>query len=67
MGALVVNNNIMAINTNRHLKINSRGLGTNLERLSSGLRINRGADDPSGLQVSEGIRAEIGGLYDRNP
>ena len=62
MGALVVNNNIMAINTNRHLKINSRGLGTNLERLSSGLRINRGADDPSGLQVSEGFRAEIGGL-----
>jgi flagellin len=62
MGALVVNNNIMAINTNRHLKINSGGLGTNLERLSSGLRINRGADDPSGLQISEGFRAEIGGL-----
>ena len=62
MGALVINNNIMAINTNRHLKINSGGLGTNLERLSSGLRINRGADDPSGLQISEGFRAEIGGL-----
>ncbi len=62
MSALVVNHNIMAINTGRHLKINNRGLGTNLERLSSGLRINRGADDPSGLQVSEGFRAEIGGL-----
>lgn len=62
MSALVVNNNIMAINTNRQLKINNGGLGTNLERLSSGLRINRGADDPSGLQVSEGFRAEIGGL-----
>ncbi|MBK36242.1 MAG: flagellin [Gemmatimonadetes bacterium] len=62
MGALVVNNNIMAINTGRLLKINNRGLGTNLERLSSGLRINRAADDPSGLEVSEGFRTEISGL-----
>ncbi len=62
MSALIVNHNIMAMNSQRHLGINSRGLGTNLERLSSGLRINRGADDPSGLTVSEGFRAQIGGL-----
>ena len=62
MSALVVNHNILAINTQRHLGNNSRGLATRLERLSSGLRINRGADDPSGLSVSEGFRAEIGGL-----
>ena len=62
MAGLMVNHNIMAINTNRHLGNTSRRLATNLERLSSGLRINRGADDPSGLQVSEGLRAEIRGL-----
>ena len=62
MSTVVVNHNIMAINTQRHLGINSEGLATNIERLSSGLRINRGADDPSGLSVSEGMRAEIRGL-----
>ncbi len=62
MSTLIVNHNIMAMNTRRHLGNNNRMLSTNLERLSSGLRINRGADDPSGLSVSEGFRAEIGGL-----
>ncbi|MDP6776097.1 MAG: flagellin, partial [Candidatus Latescibacteria bacterium] len=62
MSALIVNHNIMAINTRRHMGLNGRDLSTSLERLSSGLRINRGADDPSGLSVSEGFRAEIGGL-----
>ena len=62
MGALVVNHNLLAINTRRHLGINNGGLATRLERLSSGLRINRSADDPSGLSVSEGFRAAIGGL-----
>ena len=62
MAGLMVNHNIMAINTNRHLGNTSRRLATNLERLSSGLRINRGADDPSGLQVSEGLRAQIRSL-----
>ena len=62
MSALIVNHNIMAMNSQRHLGINNRSLGTSLERLSSGLRINRGADDPSGLSVSEGFRAQIGGL-----
>jgi flagellin len=62
MSTLVVNHNIMAMNTQRHLGINNRSLGTSLERLSSGLRINRAADDASGLSVSEGFRAQIGGL-----
>ena len=62
MPGLMVNHNIMAMNTDRHLGNTSRILATDLERLSSGLRINRGADDPSGLQVSEGFRAEIRSL-----
>ncbi len=62
MPGLMVNHNIMAINTDRHLGNTSSRLATNLERLSSGLRINRAADDPSGLQVSEGLRAEIRSL-----
>ena len=59
---MVVNHNIMAMNTRRHLSMNSKGLATRLERLSSGLRINKAADDASGLSVSEGFRAEIGGV-----
>lgn len=59
---LRVNNNIIALNTRRQLLINNRELGTRIERLSSGLRINRAADDAAGLSVSEGMRAEIGGF-----
>ena len=42
--------------------MNSQDLGKRLERLSSGLKINKSADDPSGLSVSEGMRAELIGL-----
>ena len=59
---LRVNNNIAAINSRRQLNANNRDLGTRLERLSSGLRINRAADDAAGLSVREGMRAEISGL-----
>ena len=59
---LRVNNNIAAINSRRHLNANTRGLGVRLERLSSGLRVNRAADDAAGLSVREGMRAEISGL-----
>ena len=59
---LRVNTNITAINTRRQLLINNRELSTRIERLSSGLRINRAADDAAGLSVSEGMRAEIVGL-----
>ena len=46
----------------RALGVNSRTLATRIERLSTGLRINRAADDAAGLAISEGMRAEIGGL-----
>lgn len=59
---LRINNNIMAINSRRQLNNNNRDLSTRLERLSSGLRINRAADDAAGLSVREGMRAEISGL-----
>jgi flagellin len=62
MAGLIVNNNIMAANTRRHLGLNSSGLSKRLERLSSGLKINRAADDASGLSISESMRAEIGGI-----
>ncbi|MCH8102226.1 MAG: hypothetical protein IIB28_03610, partial [Chloroflexi bacterium] len=59
---LRVNTNIPAINVRRILNINNRDLSTRIERLSSGLRINRAADDAAGLSVSEGMRAEVSGL-----
>ena len=59
---LRVNNNIAAINARRHLNANTSFMATRLERLSSGLRVNRAADDAAGLSVREGMRAEVAGL-----
>ena len=59
---LRVNHNITAITARRALGVNSRTLATRIERLATGLRINRAADDAAGLAISEGMRAEIGGL-----
>ena len=59
---LRVNNNIIALNTRRQLRINNGELATRIERLSSGLRINRAADDAAGLSVTEGMRAQISGF-----
>ena len=59
---LQFNTNLPSINVRRILNINNRDLATRIERLSSGLRINRAADDAAGLSVSEGMRAERGGL-----
>jgi flagellin len=59
---LRVNNNIAAINARRHLNSNTKTLGVRLERLSSGLRVNRAADDAAGLSVREGMRSEVAGL-----
>ena len=59
---LRLNNNIVAINSRRHLNSNTKNLQTRLERLSSGLRLNRAADDAAGLSVREGMRSEIAGL-----
>ena len=60
--ALRVNNNINAINAQRVMKRNLGSVGRELERLSSGLRINRAADNASGLVISEVMRGEISGL-----
>jgi len=60
--ALRVNNNISALSARGQLNANNRMLGQKLERLASGLRINRAADDAAGLSVREGMRAEISGL-----
>ena len=51
-----------AMNGNRQLKINSENQRKTVEKLSSGFRINRAADDASGLAISEKMRRQIGGL-----
>jgi len=56
---LRVQNNIAAMNAHRQLSIADSGLSKSLERLSSGFRINRAADDAAGLAVSSGMRADI--------
>ncbi len=53
-----INTNVPSILAQRVLNSQSRGLVTSLERLSTGLRINRGSDDPAGLIASENLRAE---------
>ena len=57
-----INNNIGALNASRNLNTTSIALGRSLERLSSGLRINRAADDAAGLTISENLRSQINGL-----
>jgi flagellin len=59
--ALSVNTNIAALNAYRNLSSTQNDLSKSLEKLSSGLRINRAADDAAGLAISEGLRAQIGG------
>lgn len=55
-----INSNIEALRAIRRLGVNHQDLNLRLERLSTGLRINRGSDDPAGLIVSETLRNEIG-------
>jgi len=57
-----INNNIMALNAYRQLSINNNTMQKSLEKLSSGLRINRAGDDAAGLAISEKMRAQIRGL-----
>jgi flagellin len=57
-----INTNIAALNAYRNLSTTQNDLSKSLEKLSSGLRINRAADDAAGLAISEGLRAQIGGL-----
>ncbi len=57
-----INNNIMALNAHRQLAINQSNASKSMERLSSGLRINRAGDDAAGLAISEKMRGQIRGL-----
>ena len=57
-----INQNIMAMNAYRNLSTTDTNLGKSLEKLSSGYRINRAADDAAGLVISQGLRAQISGL-----
>ena len=59
---MIINNNISSIFGNRQLSIDTAMTDKNMERLSSGMRINRAGDDASGLAVSEKMRAQIKGL-----
>ena len=59
---LRVNTNIPAFNSRRILGNNTKDLTLRLDRLSSGLKVNRAADDAAGLSVSEGLRSEISGF-----
>src|SRR3954464_14735691 len=59
---LTVNSNIAAMNSYRNLSITDNSLSKSLEKLSSGYRINRAADDAAGLAISEGLRSQISGL-----
>ena len=55
-------NNIASLNAQRILGINNDRLALSVERISSGIRINRGADDAAGLAISEALRSDIRGL-----
>jgi flagellin len=57
-----INHNIAALNAYRNLDINNENTSKSLEKLSSGLRINRAADDAAGLAISEKMRSQIRGL-----
>jgi len=59
---MIINHNLSAMFSNRHVKFNDLDLTKNLEKVSSGFRINRASDDASGLAVSEKMRSQIRGL-----
>lgn len=60
--SLVVNKNIGAMNAHYYLKLNETNFSKSVEKLSSGMKINRAADDPAGLVLSETYRAQVDGL-----
>jgi flagellin len=59
---LRINSNIAAMNAYRNLASTDKSMKSSLERLSSGLRINKAADDAAGLSISQGLQSQIGGL-----
>ncbi|GEP40215.1 flagellin [Nocardioides psychrotolerans] len=60
--SLRINQNIDAFNSYRNLSVTQGQMSKSLEKLSSGFRINRAADDAAGLAISEGLRSQAGGL-----
>jgi hypothetical protein len=61
-GFMIINHNMSAINSHRVLKFQHEEVSKSMEKLSSGMRINRGGDDASGLAVSEKMRTQVAGL-----
>ena len=59
---MIINHNMSALYANRQVKFNELDLNKDIEKLSTGMRINRGGDDASGLAVSEKMRSQIRGL-----
>ncbi len=59
---MIIQHNMTALNANRNLAITNTGLSKNTEKLSSGYRVNRAADDAAGLSISEKMRGQIRGL-----
>jgi flagellin len=59
---MIINHNMSALYANRQLGVTGIDVGKNIEKLSSGMRINRAGDDASGLAVSEKLRSQIRGL-----
>ncbi len=64
---LRINQNIAAMNSYRNLSVTDGQMAKSLEKLSSGFRINRAADDAAGLAISEGLRSQVGGLKVARP
>ena len=60
--ALRVNTNVAALNALRHLNRTEQELSTNLERLSSGRRLNKAADGPAALVISEQMKSQISSI-----
>ncbi len=58
----VINTNVMSLNSQRALNMSQKNMATSLERLSSGLRVNRAADDAAGLAIAERFTSQIRGL-----
>lgn len=59
---MIIQHNLLAQNSNRQLRIHQQSIGKNMEKLSTGYRVNRAADDAAGLSISEKMRAQIRGL-----
>ncbi len=59
---MIINHNMNALNAHRNMGINTASAGKSMEKLSSGLRINRAGDDAAGLAISEKMRGQIRGL-----